>query len=355
MSSIHTNQAGIYKYQRYYKHPSEGRKRAYFSLSTRDENEAKELKERWDRYYDKLEAGENPSKKRLSDAREEYIKVRERMVEQGQLSSLTLRGDRGALEKFGEIVGDYIISTRDNTELIRDFKNQRLNDVSPATTEKELTKLSGFFTWMKRKGIIDTHPMDTIKLPKNEVEVKAPSKSEWQKIKDEIEKRVNEENFYKALYLITRTGMRIGEVVIMTWEKKYTDRQKYAYLNSSEKTLTIKFKGRKRTIPLYHDNCWEVIQKIEKNGSYVFQSPHKHNDGHIKRDSWSNRTSQFMEEIGFPEYSAHSMRHSFCSELVRKDVSFKKIADMVGHSHSRIVELYSHLDVKDLGDMMQEL
>ena len=51
-------------------------------------------------------------------------------------------------------------------------------------------------------------------------------------------------------------------------------------------------------------------------------------------------------------YTSHTLRHGFITNLLREDKSIYRIGTLVGHSTSRITELYGHLISKDLEDLI---
>lgn len=356
MSSLYQRQSGIYYYQRYWYNPEkEEREKTAFSLKTRDEHEAKQKQKKWDEHFDKKEKGKNPSDVEYREAKEEYLEMRKRKVEVGELSGYTFTSDKNAFNQFEkwvekEKIDPYILNVEDNEENIREFKYWRLKEVSKTTVGNNLRHLSIFFSWIHEQKIIDEQPFSRIDIPTSKRSLDVATGNDWKHIKDEIEIRAKQKDdpFWVALYILSRTGMRIGEVIRLTWEKAFTDRDKYAYLNQAAKTATIYFKARRRTVPL--KNVFDGIETLERsdNSAYLFESPNRGKDTHVRRDSWSRRTSNFLSDLGYEELTAHSFRHSLITELVQKNVSYKKIADIVGHSRSHIVDRYSHLEVSDL-------
>ena len=55
------------------------------------------------------------------------------------------------------------------------------------------------------------------------------------------------------------------------------------------------------------------------------------------------------------QYSSHTLRHGFITDLIRKDKNIVKIGKIVGHSTTHITELYEHLISSDLEDLISVL
>lgn len=360
MSSLYQKR-GYYYYQRYWDNPKTGEnERVSFSLRTKDEKEAERKREKWDKHYDRKEREPDIKDTTWEEAKNKYISHRSKKVKSGELSNYTLTSDKGALKRFEEWMEDegieeYILTVENNAENLKDFKYERLEEVSKTTIANNLRHLQSFFSWLQDQRIIDTVPFQTVDIPQPDQKLNVPTKAEWKEIKKEVRTRLEStgEPFYVALWIQARTGMRIGEVVRLTWEKAYTGRDKYAYLNPMEKTASIHFKQRHRVVPVGH--LWEEIQSLERsdNTPYLFESPNRGKDKHIRRDTWSKRTTQLFEDIGYGEYTNHSIRHALITELIRQGETMKKIADLVGHSSRQIVEIYSHLEPADLADMFE--
>lgn len=362
MSSIYTKRDWYY-YQRYWDNPETGkREKAHFSLKTQDEAEAKQKQEKWDDHYDKKENGETAPETTWEEGRKRYIRHREAKVRSGELSERTLKSDKNALRRFEDWIEEndidpYIFSVEDNVRNLRSFKYDRLEDVSLATIRNNLRHLSGFFSWLQSRQEVEGSPFSDVDIPQPNSDLEIPSADGWEEIKKEIRFRVEESDdpFWVALWIQARTGMRIGEVVRLTWEKAFTNQQRYAYITEANQRATVRFKGSLRNVPLGH--VWNEIQTLERsaNSPYVFESPNHAKTSHVRSDTWSGRAGKFLTEIGYPEATSHTLRHCFITELVRSDYSYKKIGDMVGHSVNQITERYSHLTTEDLADMMNEI
>jgi len=53
-----------------------------------------------------------------------------------------------------------------------------------------------------------------------------------------------------------------------------------------------------------------------------------------------------FSDCGYPEAVIHSLRHSFCSNMLLAGVDIRTIADMVGHASLRTTERYLHVTEK---------
>ncbi|MDL2280036.1 tyrosine-type recombinase/integrase [Desulfovibrio sp. OttesenSCG-928-G11] len=54
-----------------------------------------------------------------------------------------------------------------------------------------------------------------------------------------------------------------------------------------------------------------------------------------------------QRKISF-KLTPHMLRHTFATELVRKDINLFKISRILGHSNTKTTQIYLGLDTRDL-------
>ena len=109
----------------------------------------------------------------------------------------------------------------------------------------------------------------------------------------------------------------------------------------------------------------ELLKKIKDETHskvYVFENnrmtkngkPHKQSTGKPFDNSYCSRPfKRMLRRLEIDDrYSTHCLRHSFITDLIRKDFSLTKIGNVVGHSDIRMTELYGHLDKTDMVDIL---
>jgi site-specific recombinase XerD len=131
--------------------------------------------------------------------------------------------------------------------------------------------------------------------------------------------------------------------------------ERYIVIGDDEFTT----KGRsQRTIPLCEE-ALKIIMNCElgimndastplSNREYVFA---KENGMPFSGDYISKKFKKGCRLAGVSEkIHFHSLRHSFASNLVIRDVSLYKIKELMGHSSITTTEIYAHLNLKGLRD-----
>jgi integrase len=304
----------------------------------------------------------------LREAVEGYLQKREQKVESEQLSKRTLNTDRRSLklllEWFEENHGT--VTAPESVGIgLREFKEFRLRSVSPTTVAKNLSHVKSFFSELVSRGKVDSNPAKRIDIPDSRERTEVPTESEFKDIKtwvdDQIESCDEPAWIHLLMKLACRTGMRLGELVQVKWQRGPRDvgtgdARNYVYLDSEERTITIKFKRKLRVIPA--DQVWGVFdllwERSEPGDEYVFASP---NGGHYDDSYVCNRWKKEIRKVPSlsVHYTCHCIRHAVVTSLLRKDYTAHKVGQLVGHSSEQITERYAHLIPSDLSEMTGDL
>ena len=374
MSSIY--KCNGYFYYQYSEIDTNGRrKRKQKSLGTKDKREAEYFKQQYDIQF--ANPLRNPFKKNslpISKSVEIYIDDRQKEVNRGLRSENTLRTDKVVLNLFSsytiDTFGDVNIDEI-SKRMIMSFKEKRLDEVCPSTISNNLRHIKSFFSKIKYDGKIEIHPMDDIKIPQSAKRLNIPKEKDWDKLYEYLKSYKNdfikgnaEYDFFKVMIWIQMNlGLRIGEVSSIKWQKDKEDKgtghsRSYVFLSNSNKELTIYFKRRLRVIPT--DIINDVIKTIPKqqtifrwtknrrtiDNKYVFENPNT--NGPFQINSIARMFKKLMREVCISDdYTSHSLRHGWCSHLLRKGADIYKVSQLMGHSVVQVTEIYSHLIPKD--------
>jgi len=350
--------------------------------------EYKVIKRKYEvRYEDnKVKHSNVKTKRTLSKVIDVFMEFRWNKVKTQSLSTNTVGGDEKKLRYFKNFVLDRFgdISVEDIDSIVLDYYTDYCRDqlgVNPTTIHNYHKSIQPMIKFCLIKGWIGENPYEKVDIPKPIQRTKddIPTKEETKVIKDYLVQYVKDylkgnESFNlinMTSYFQIRIGMRIGEVLSMKWKKGRDDvgekhSYSYVYLNSNLSTLTIHFKRKLRNIPLNHlSEIKDLLKKIKsetKSKIYVFENnrmtkkgrPHKQSTSKPFDNSYCSRPfKRMLRRLEVDDrYSTHCLRHSFVTDLIRKDFPLTKIGNVVGHSDIRMTELYGHLDKTDMVDIL---
>ena len=310
---------------------------------------------------------------------EDYLELKTKEVTRGQRSINTLNSDKNHLKRFTDYVKDKfgrLNIDEINRKILMNYMDYRfeVDKCSNTTISNNIRGIQGFFRYCLEDNHIEVNPTSNLKIPqplKRTID-DIPSKTEYNKIKKYLNNYVkdylNGDSEYNWVKLISwiqiRTGMRNGEVLSIKWnQNKKTDvgeghSLSFVYLNKSISKLVIHFKKRRREIPIKKD-IKDVLTKIKKSEDskvYVFENnlkDRKTTGTKFDNTSFSRPFKSLLDEMKIKEnYTSHTLRHGFVTDLLRQDKSIYRIGRFVGHSTTRITEVYGHLISKDLEDLI---
>ena len=187
------------------------------------------------------------------------------------------------------------------------------------------------------------NPFNKIKTPK--VVKSFPiylSEAELILILNKTEDQLLKDIFITAFF----TGMRLGELLNMKWN----------WINFTQNILTIKNSNqfisknkRERIIPI-HQKVKAILQarfqlgKPENNLVFYKYEDVKLNEDFVsKQFKKAVRAANLNDKIHF-----HTLRHSFASALVQRNVSLYAVKELLGHENIKTTQIYSHLQKDNL-------
>ncbi len=199
---------------------------------------------------------------------------------------------------------------------------------------------------------IQENPFNKIKAPKTSQSLPAyVTFEELQIIISNTEKDFLKPLFYTAFF----TGMRLGELVNMKWN--WIDFQSTFITIKCDESFTTKNR-KERYIPI-NATLKNILTSIQpkiyniENNVFVFTNRLgiKLNEDFVSKIfKKAVRLSKLNNKIHF-----HSLRHSFCSNLVQKGVSLYVVKDLAGHQNIKTTQIYSHLQSQNLKDAVNLL
>lgn len=144
-----------------------------------------------------------------------------------------------------------------------------------------------------------------------------------------------------AVMTLAYTGLRISELT----EMKLRD------VDLVNKTLKVTGKGNKQRIVSISDNLYAILK------DYLKQLHPKNSDYFFATQKTGRLSSQYINKILrtsteaagiMKKVSAHTLRHSFASHLIRSKVDVATLQRLLGHTNVRTTSVYLHTDYDQL-------
>jgi integrase len=288
-----------------------------------------------------------PSKKQAQDA----LNARKGEIAQGKFDLSKIRPS----VKFGEIAADYLEYSmankrswkRDRTSinalsrefgkhrlteitpwLIEKYKRKRREQVSPASVNRELACLKHMFTMAIHWGKVEENPVKRVKLfRENNRRLRFLSQDETKDLLNECS-----EHLRPIVITALNTGMRLSEILSLTWDCVDFDLGVITVLNSKNSEL--------RNIPLNTILTEELGRlKLHPNSEYVFARKSGQPPLSI-RTAWENA----LKRAGIKDFRFHDLRHTFASNLVMAGADIVTVKELLGHKTVAMTMRYAHLN-----------
>lgn len=253
------------------------------------------------------------------------------------------------------------------------YYNKIQNHILPALGDKQMDKLTpenvqGFVKGLKDKGlspnsvravfrilnaalnkaeeshIIFINPCKDVKLPKAEkVKTEALSLPQQKALEQAALRSKGGVSVILALY----TGMRIGEICALRWEDVDFDNgliyvrrtmeriASYDYVGAKTKILfdTPKTANSCRMIPLpKHLMAYLKTVREGSNSAYVASCKGGFAEPRVVR----YRFRRLLKEAGLSPIRFHSLRHTFATRCIERNVDITTLSRLLGHSSSKL-------------------
>lgn len=156
------------------------------------------------------------------------------------------------------------------------------------------------------------------------------------------------------VFLLLRCGLRRGEALALTTKdfdgnKTVTVNKTLIFTDTSSEITPPKTMAANRTIPLPEDVATELSRYIRTLPTeYLF--PQTKDPSKLQtRSSYTKFWRSIMNTVSDFGYigddvTAHVLRHSYCSMLIRAGVNIKTMQYLLGHSTIQMtMDVYTHL------------
>lgn len=242
------------------------------------------------------------------------------------------------------ILQDYVIEKLKNGNLIT------LKPLASNTVYSIVSVLKQAFQLALNLDLISKNPTTTIKLPATkEKEILALTREEQKTLEEYCLKSIK--NNYIGIIICLYTGIRLGELLALTWKDIDFDK-KYLYIKKTSYTIkkngkntivtdTPKTKKSNRLIPI----PTKLIQllAIYKSKSVCEYIIHTHKNKMVETRSYQRTFESILNKCKIKHYNFHCLRHTFATRALELGMDIKTLSEILGHTNVAItLNRYAH-------------
>lgn len=247
-------------------------------------------------------------------------------------------------------IGDMKVNEITQTQM-QAYANDLVANASNPIAHEVTSMLNTIFRRLSDKGQIDLNPCCDIVLPKYKKQ-RRPCLSAREQMELTSELDVLNDKSDLAIYLALVTGLRLGEVCGLKWSDIKSGvihvQRQFGRVKGTEFDIKCtKTEESVRQVPVNTETN-KILNKLKSTG-YIFS------DDGIKpfdRKRIQRRFNDICKKHNI-DCCFHSLRHTFASNAVSKNVNLFILKSLMGHTNISTTAIYAHTQLKDMQDSVK--
>lgn len=241
----------------------------------------------------------------------------------------------------GKLIREITSADVENYKLTRKEQiTQRSTQRSGSSVNRERALLSMVFSIAITHGYCESNPCKGVKRFKEDGGRKRVLSRDEEKLLMEM-LMVRQPDLRPIAIIALGTGMRRGEIMGLNW--KDIDFEKGLIYLHAGKTKS----GKARVAPMNSDVRATLFELREvKSEGQIFP---------FNADSVSYRFSILCDKLGMPDVTLHTLRHTFDTRLIERNVNPFVVKELMGHATLAQTSHYSHVSVMEMQQAVKTL
>jgi integrase len=251
----------------------------------------------------------------------------ERYIEYAGLHKRSWKRDVQMLGNLHAFFGS--AKLRDITPLrVEEYQRERVKEVSPATSNREMALLKHMFNMAERWGQHQgANPVRLVKfLPEDNLRVETLSEDQEQRL------LLASPPYLRDMILFAiNTGLRTSDIFNLEWTEVDIEQRRLKKI--------VKKNQRPLSLPL-NDTAFGIVEARRgiQHGPYVFYNPMTGD----KFKDVKGAIAAAVKRAGLGKITWHMFRHTFASRLTREGVDIVTVKELLGHSNISTTMRYAH-------------
>lgn len=214
---------------------------------------------------------------------------------------------------------------------ISEPKEVKLKVIKENTIISYFHKLRIIFNYFVKQKYIEINPIPSQKLKLNRI-VTIPDKD----LRDILTKlKIQNREHYKVVMFLLLTGLRVGEIIGLSFEKNIDFREEILRVWNYKK-------DREDLLPLYNELLEFIRSEWSEYSGLLFNYKSAHSLKFYDR---------FRKKEGYDKYSFHTLRKTFITKLINSGMSVYDVMTLARHKNiETTLRHYSLADIRRMGN-----